>query len=78
MKTKTSKAMQEVWEMKDAAYEETKHLKGSAYFKYIHEQVIKDFPGDIFVIETKKTKSVSYKTSNENRYSLLPSIAESK
>jgi len=78
MKTKNSKAMEEVWEMKDAAYEETKNLKGSAYFKYIHEQVIKDFPRDIFVIKTEKTRSVSYKISNENSYSLLPSIAESK
>jgi len=36
---KTSKALQEVWEMKAAAYEETKHLQGAAYFAYIHAQV---------------------------------------
>jgi len=70
--------MQEVWDMKDAAYEETKHLKGLAYFKYIHEQVTKDFPRDIFAIDTKKTGSVSYKISSENIHPLSPSIAESK
>jgi hypothetical protein len=78
MMTKTSKAMQEVWDMKDAAYEETKHLKGLAYFKYIHEQVTKDFPREIFATDTKKTGLVSYKISNENIHSLSPSIAESK
>ena len=39
MKAKESKALVEVWEMKQAAYEETKHLKGSEYFDYIHEQI---------------------------------------
>ena len=38
MKTKDSKALIEVWEMKQAVYEETKHLKGHDYFDYIHEQ----------------------------------------
>lgn len=78
MKTTISKALQEVWEMKDVAYEETKHLKGSAYFKYIHEQVTRDFPQNIFVSEAGKTKSASYKISNKNRNFLSPSIAESK
>ena len=31
--------------MKRAAYEETKHLSGAAYFRYIHEQVARMFPG---------------------------------
>ncbi|MDP2863796.1 MAG: hypothetical protein Q8N95_13485 [Desulfobacterales bacterium] len=64
--------------MKNAAYEETKHLKGSAYFKYIHEQVTRDFPRDMFVIEADKTKAASYKISHGNRNFLSPSIAESK
>jgi len=78
MKTTISKALQEVWDIKNAAYEETKHLKGPAYFKYIHEQVTKDFPKDIFVHGAGKTKAVSYKISNKNRNFLSPSIAESK
>jgi len=36
---KISKALQEIWDMKQAAHEETKHLHGAAYFNYIHEQV---------------------------------------
>ena len=36
---KVSKALQEVWDMKAAAYEETKHLHGPAYFAYIHQHV---------------------------------------
>ena len=78
MKTTISKALQEVWDMKNAAYEETKHLKGSAYFKYIHEQVTKDFPQGIFVPEAGKPNRASYKISNQNRNILSPSIAESK
>ena len=41
---KVSKALQEVWDLKEAAHEETKHLKGAAYFAYIHEQVQKLLP----------------------------------
>lgn len=41
---KVSKALQEVWDMKESAHEETKHLKGAAYFAYIHEQVRKLLP----------------------------------
>lgn len=78
MKTTISKALQEVWEMKNAAYEETKHLKGSAYFSYIHEQVTRDFPQNIFVAEAGKTKSAAYKIANDNTKFLSPSIAESK
>lgn len=47
MKTVISKAQQEVWAMKDAAYEETKQLSGAEYFKYIREQVKRDFPNDL-------------------------------
>jgi hypothetical protein len=45
MKTKASRALKEVWEMKQAAYEETKHLSGVAYFKHIHERVTRMIPG---------------------------------
>lgn len=45
MKTKTSKALKEVWEMKQAAFEETKHLSGAAYFRHIHERVVRMIPG---------------------------------
>jgi len=41
---KVSKALQEVWDMKQAAYEETKHLQGPAYFAYIHQQVRQGLP----------------------------------
>jgi len=42
---KTSKALLEVWDMKDAAYKETMHLKGSSYFSYIRNQIAKSFSG---------------------------------
>ena len=45
MKTKASRALKEVWEMKQAAFEETKHLSGVAYFKHIHERVVRMIPG---------------------------------
>ena len=45
MKTKASKALEEVWEMKRTAYEETKHLSGVAYFRHIHERVARMVPG---------------------------------
>ena len=35
----------EVREMKQAAFEETKHLSGAAYFRYIHERVSRMIPG---------------------------------
>lgn len=30
--------------MKQAAYEETKHLRGAAYFRYIHDKVARMVP----------------------------------
>jgi len=42
---KTSKALLEVWEMKEAAYKETKHLKGASFFSYIRDQIAKSLPG---------------------------------
>jgi len=36
--------MKEVWAMKQAAFEETKHLSGVAYFRHIHEQVARMIP----------------------------------
>ena len=44
MKPKVSKALLEVWEMKRTVYEETKHLSGAAYFRYIHEEAVRLFP----------------------------------
>ena len=35
----------EVWEMKQAVFEETKHLSGAAYFRHIHERVARMIPG---------------------------------
>lgn len=34
-----SQALVDVWEMKDRAHEETKHLSGVAYFEYVRAQV---------------------------------------
>lgn len=45
MKTKASRALKEVWAMKQAAFEETKHLSGAAYFRHIHERVARMMPG---------------------------------
>ena len=45
MKTRVSSALTEVWEMKRAASEETKHLHGAAYFRHVHERVARIFPG---------------------------------
>ncbi|MFH1028952.1 MAG: hypothetical protein V1791_13195 [Pseudomonadota bacterium] len=47
MKTMISKSQQEVWAMKDAAYEETKQMSGAEYFRYIREQVKKDSPNGL-------------------------------
>jgi hypothetical protein len=44
---KESKALQEVWAMKAAAYAETKHLRGPALFAYIHRQVAKLIPASV-------------------------------
>ncbi len=38
METKVSKAQLEVWEWKEKAYEEMKHLTTSEQMKFIHEQ----------------------------------------
>ena len=44
MKSKVSKALLEVWEMKRTVYEETKHLRGAEYFRYIREEAARLFP----------------------------------
>jgi hypothetical protein len=44
MKPKESKALLEVSEMKRTVYEETMHLSGAAYFRYIHEAAARIFP----------------------------------
>ncbi len=44
---KESKALQEVWAMKAAAYAETKHLRGSAYFAYIQRAVAELLPAGV-------------------------------
>ena len=38
MKTEISKAQLEVWEWKDKAYEEMKHLSTREQMEYIHQQ----------------------------------------
>ncbi|MGI8581730.1 MAG: hypothetical protein ACR2KX_06035 [Chitinophagaceae bacterium] len=38
METKTSKAQLEVWEWKEKAYEEMKHLSTREQMNFIHEQ----------------------------------------
>jgi hypothetical protein len=53
MKTKASRALKEVWEMKDAAFEETKHLSGAAYFRHIHDRVARIIPG----VEYRRTNA---------------------
>ena len=76
MKTKASKALQEVWEMKDAAYEETRHLSGAAYFNYIHEQIQKAFPPGIHAKKIQGIKSGSRAAPQENEVASSPSVAE--
>ena len=44
MKQSIDKALNEVRKAKEAAYEETKHLSGEAYFAYIRKRVEKSFP----------------------------------
>jgi hypothetical protein len=75
MKTKMSKALQEVWEMKDAAYEETKHLHGTAYFNYIREQVINAFPPEVHSGRKEATKRIMYKNSLEGEASFSQIVA---
>ena len=58
---KTSKALQEVWDMKEAAHAETKHLHGAAYFAHIHEQVRQLLPA-----------SMKLRTVTEMRHPDLP------
>ena len=44
MKPKVDRSLKEVWAMKAAAHEQTKHLSGVAYFNFIHERVARMFP----------------------------------
>lgn len=44
MKARVEKTLRDVWQMKRAAYEETKKLSGAAYFKYVHTSVAAAFP----------------------------------
>jgi hypothetical protein len=62
MKTMISKAQQEVWAMKDAAYEETKQLSGAEYFKYIREQVKKDFPNNLNPVDIESLPNTAGST----------------
>jgi len=75
MKAKMSKALHEVWEMKDAAYEETKHLRGTAYFKYIREQVINAFPPEVHTGQKEATNRIMYKNSLEGEASFSQIVA---
>ena len=59
MKTMISKSQQEVWAMKDAAYEETRQLSGAEYFKYIRGQVKKDFPNDLNPVDMESLPNVT-------------------
>ena len=66
MKTMISKSQQEVWAMKDAAYEETKQLSGAEYFKYIREQGKKNFPNNLNPVDMEllpNTPSTASKSS---------------
>ena len=45
MKPKVSKALLEVWEMKRTVCEETKDLRGPAYFRHMREEANRLFPG---------------------------------
>jgi hypothetical protein len=44
MKTKQSRALLDVWDMKEAVCEETKHLKGAAYFSFMRAEASQLFP----------------------------------
>jgi len=63
MKTKASKALKEVWAMKQAAFEETKHLSGAAYFRHIHERVARMIPG----VEYRPTNAQTASALAESR-----------
>lgn len=45
MKQTTSKALTEVWEAKRIVGEETAHLHGADYFRYLRAEVARSFPG---------------------------------
>ena len=75
MKAKMSKALQEVWEMKDAAYEETKHLRGAAYFKYIRERVINAFSPEVHTGQKETTNRSMYENSLEGEASFSQIVA---
>jgi len=42
---KASKSLEEVWEMKQDVYEETKDLNGAAYFRHLRNEANRLFPG---------------------------------
>lgn len=44
MNPRVSNALQEVWDMKRTVSEETKHLSGTAYFRYLREEAARLFP----------------------------------
>lgn len=71
MKTRTDKSLLEVWQMKRAAYEETKALKGDAYFEHIHHSVAAAFPG------VAKMKRVRYAV-NAPLPSAMPCVADGR
>jgi len=45
MKLKVSKALLEVWEMKQTVCDETRGLSGAAYFWYLRDEANRSFPG---------------------------------
>lgn len=61
--------------MKDAAYEETKHLRGTAYFKYIREQVINAFPPEVRTGQKEAINRIMYKNSLEGEASFSQIVA---
>jgi len=72
MKTKVSKALREVWAMKDAgSNKETKHLKGVAYFADVHEQVLKQWPNS-----RRPVREVIPERTDESYRSPVPRVAE--
>lgn len=44
MKIRVSKALTEVWKMKQKVHEETIHLTGPAYFRFMREEAARLFP----------------------------------
>ena len=45
MNRKTSEVLSDVWEAKRIVGEETQHLHGAEYFRYVREQASRVFPG---------------------------------